>query len=162
MTYFDFRGLALFGVSLIFCNRNVVLFEMLRRGRKRSRDNESEPSAPALTLDHNLPGTLFTDYSALISNVAHLYSRTALSDRDECELLVQNNFGESCIFCWVSETGRLFHYRVVCGGVTDGSVSSDALEITHSFHSFVILRQRATYPEQLNQVSVEVSNIPHL
>jgi hypothetical protein len=159
MSSFDVRGLVLFGVSVVFVNRNLLLFGLQRKSRKRPLgDESSELSVHALGLDQHIPGILFTDHSALVSNLGHLYSRASVSNRDRCELLVRNKIGESLIFCWVSENGRLFHYRVVCGGVSDGSVSPEVLEITQAFHSFVILRQRATYPEQLSQVTVEVGN----
>ena len=76
----------------------------------------------------------------------------------DCELLVLNDSSETIILCWIGENdGKLYHYRVICGGVRDRSVSKCSLEITQPFHAFVCLKERAEYATHLNKVSLEVN-----
>ena len=68
-------------------------------------------------------------------------------DDDEetaCEVEVTNNSGESLVFCWVGQDGKLHHFYSIhaAGAIKDGSVSNKHVEHTHTGHSFICLRRQ--------------------
>lgn len=61
-----------------------------------------------------------------------------------CEVEVINNSGESLVFCWVGQEGKLHHFYSIhaAGAIMDGSVSNTHVEHTHTGHSFICLRRQ--------------------
>lgn len=66
-------------------------------------------------------------------------------DDSACEIEVINTSGETLIFCWVNESGKLHHYYPInsAGSIQDRSVAHAHVEYTHVGHSFVCMRSSA-------------------